>query len=65
MEYKMENFSVGDTVKSPRSLWYGDIGTISGIVDNLIHVIFPETDKHYGYQQTFVDGKGLIKVNGI
>lgn len=46
---------VGDEVTSNLSLWKGDVGKISGIVDihNLVHVIFPENDRHYGYQQTF------------
>lgn len=46
---------VGDKVRSSKSLWPGDIGTISGFMvysDNLVFVIFPENDKHYGYQQT-------------
>lgn len=44
---------VGDKVSSPLSLWSGDVGTITGIVGNLVHVHFPENEKHYGYQQTF------------
>lgn len=51
--------NIQDKVKSRLSLW-SDIGTISGIIkrDNckegeLVHVIFPETDKHYAYQQSF------------
>lgn len=44
---------IGDKVSSPRSLWSGDIGTITGMIDNLVHVLFPENEKHYAYQQTF------------
>ena len=62
---------VNDKVKSRLSLWKNDIGTISSIIPiwsinkenckegELIHVIFPETDKHYGYQQSF-NSKDLI-----
>lgn len=47
--------SVGDKVKSSKSLWYGDIGTIFSIVsDNCVWVVFPENDKHYAYQQQFM-----------
>lgn len=56
---------VGDTVRSPKSLWAGDIGTISGIIErekdpygDLVHVIFPENDKHHAYQQS-IDSKDL------
>ena len=54
--------TVGDKVSSPRSLWSGDIGTIVGIVGDYdyIHVIFPENDKHYAYQQTFYSKNNLI-----
>lgn len=57
----------GDKVKSSLSLWSGDIGTITGIVDvegkdyKWVHVIFPETDKHYSYQQSF-SSKDLILI---
>lgn len=58
--------NTGDKVKSSLSLWKGDIGTISGIIKrenntqgDLVHVIFPETDHHYGYQQSF-SSKDLI-----
>lgn len=51
---------IKDKVKSRLSLWSGDIGTVSGIVKregcesgDWIHVIFPESKKHYGYQQSF------------
>lgn len=62
-----------DKVKSRLSLWKGDIGEISGIrtiwsidepnkkVGEHVHVIFPETDKHYAYQQSF-NSKDLIVV---
>lgn len=62
----MSKFKIGDKVSSHKSLWYNDIGTISGIIEVnegkslLIHVIFPETEKHYAYQQSFYD-KDLIK----
>jgi hypothetical protein len=64
---------IGDKVKSNLSLWKGDIGTVSGIIPiwsidkedckigDYVHVIFPETDKHYSYQQSF-DSKNLIKI---
>lgn len=58
-----------DKVKSRFSLWSGDIGTISGIIKmedsksgDLVHVIFPENDKHYGYQQSFYS-KDLLVVS--
>jgi hypothetical protein len=57
---------VKDRVKSRLSLFSGDIGIISGIVKrenskggDLVHVGFPETNKHYGYQQSF-DSKDLV-----
>lgn len=56
-----ELFKVGDKVESPKSLWFGDIGTVFGVVDNLVHVIFPENSKHYAYQQTFINGENLYK----
>lgn len=62
----MSKFKIRDKVSSHKSLWYNDIGTISGIVDMnegrnlLIHVVFPATEKHYGYQKSFYD-KDLIK----
>ena len=55
---------VKDKVKSSLSLWNGDIGIVSGIIPiwsiekedckigDYVHVIFHETDKHYGYQQS-------------
>lgn len=70
----MIDIKVGDKVRTSSSLWKGDIGEVSGIIpkysiddDNnqitgyLAHVIFPETDKHEEYQQTF-DIDKLIKV---
>ncbi len=61
----------GDKVRSHLSLWKGGTGTISGIVDrpeclsgDLVHVIFPETDKHYGYQQSF-NSKDLVLVQEV
>lgn len=61
-------YKLKDKVKSHLSLWSGDIGYISGIVErenckegNLIHVIFPENDKHHSYQQSFNE-KDLIHV---
>jgi hypothetical protein len=62
------NVTETDKVKSHLSLWKGDIGTVSGIIKredckagDLVHVIFPETDKHYAYQQSF-NSKDLIVV---
>lgn len=67
---------VNDKVKSRLSLWSCDIGKISGIVPifsleepdkkvgEYIHVIFPETDKHYTYQQSF-NSKDLIVVESV
>ena len=67
---------VKDKVKSRLSLWSGDVGEISGIIpiwslDGLdkkvgehIHVVFPETDKHYGYQQSF-NSKDLIVIESV
>jgi hypothetical protein len=60
---------VNDKVKSHLSLWRGSEGTISGIIErndnplgDWIHVIFPETDKHYGFQQSF-NSKDLFVVD--
>ena len=60
--------NIKDKVKSSLSLWSGDIGTISGIIKrenhkegDWIHVVFPETDKHYAYQQSF-NSRDLIIV---
>lgn len=65
-----------DKVKSRLSVWSGDIGEISGIVPiwsldepnkkvgEHIHVIFPETDKHYAYQQSF-NSEDLIVVESV
>lgn len=61
-----------DKVKSRLSLWSNDIGVVSGIIpiyklDSAIqigehvHVIFPETDKHEAYQQSF-NSRNLIIV---
>lgn len=56
-------FKLGDSVKSPNSLWSNDIGTVSGVISNdIIHVIFSENDKHHAYQQTFNHNQ-LFKVN--
>ena len=62
---------VKDKVKSHLSLWGSDIGTISGIIErenykegDWVHVIFPENDKHYGYQQSF-NSKDLIVVESV
>jgi len=56
---------VGDKVKSHLSLWQDVPGSISGIIErpecpegDLVHVIFPETEKHYAFQQSF-DSKYL------
>lgn len=49
----------GDKVTSHLALWKDCEGTIAGIIDvegkdyKWIHVIFPETDKHYAFQQSF------------
>lgn len=62
----MSKLKIGDKVNSSKSLWSNEIGTVSGVVemndgkDLLIHVIFPETEKHYAYQQSFYE-KDLIK----
>jgi hypothetical protein len=60
---------VKNKVKSRLSLWSGDLGTISGIIEregceqgNWVHVIFAETDKHYAYQQSF-NSRDLIIVD--
>ena len=67
---------LNDKVKSRLSLWSGDVGVISGIVPiwsldepdkkigDYIHVVFPETDKHYAYQQSF-NSKDLIVVESV
>jgi hypothetical protein len=59
---------VKDKVKTHLSLWKGEIGTITGMIEiqdkkaeHLVHVIFPETDKHYAFQQSF-NSKDLIIV---
>lgn len=59
---------LNDKVKSHKSLWKNELGIISGIIErpeslqgDWIHVIFSETDKHYGFQQSF-DAKDLIIV---
>jgi hypothetical protein len=45
----------------------GEIGTITGMIkiedkaEHWVHVIFPETDKHYAFQQSF-NSKDLIIV---
>ena len=59
---------VKDKVKTRLSLWSGDIGEVLGIIErenckkgDLVHVVFPETDKHYAYQQSF-NRKDLIIV---
>ena len=63
-----KKIKIKDKVKSYLSLWSGDIGTVSGVLErdsckegDWIHVIFPETDKHYSYQQSF-NSKDLIIV---
>ena len=61
-----------DIVKSRLSLWSGDVGIVSGIIPiykldsdiqigEYVHVIFPETDKHEAYQQSF-NSRNLIIV---
>lgn len=61
-----------DKVKSKLSLWSADVGIVSGIIPiykldsdiqigEYVHVIFPETDKHEAYQQSF-NSKDLIIV---
>jgi len=57
-----------DKVKSHLSLWKGDIGTVWGIVevddgekDDMIWVIFPETEKHTAYRQ-LIDSRYLTVV---
>lgn len=63
------DMEIGDKVRSSSSLWSNEIGTISGIIkieddkdNNLVHVIFPETDNHSAYQQSF-HSNNLIIVN--
>ena len=67
---------IKDKVKSRLSLWKDDVGEISGIVPiwsldepdkkvgDYVHVIFPETDKHYAYKQSF-NSKDLIVVESV
>lgn len=67
---------IKDKVKSRLSLWSGDIGEISGItpiwsleesnkkIGDYVHVVFPETDEHYAYQQSF-NSKDLIIVERV
>lgn len=62
---------IGDNVKSNLSLWNDALGTISGIIErkdnplgDWVHVIFPETDKHDSFQQSF-NAKDLIIVNNL
>jgi len=59
---------VKDKVESHLSLWRDTLGTVSGIIErpecpqgDWVHVIFPETDKHYVFQQSF-NSKDLIIV---
>lgn len=68
---KIITMKIKDKVKSHLSLWRGDIGTITSIIKkenckecDLVHVIFPETDKHYAYQQSF-NSKDLILVESV
>lgn len=51
---------IGDKVRSSYSLWKDVAGTISGIIKrenheqgDWVHVIFPETEKHYAFRQSF------------
>jgi hypothetical protein len=60
---------INDKVRSHLSLWKDTLGTVSGIIEikdgsqgNWVHVIFPETDKHHGFQQSFYS-KDLIIVD--
>ena len=67
---------VKDKVKSRLSLWSGDIGEVVAIhpvwdfensdkqIDTYVHVVFPETDKHYAYRQSFYS-KDLIVVESV
>lgn len=51
----------GDKVKSSLSLWSGDIGIVwSYVSDDLIWVIFPETDRHESYQQSFTKNQLIL-----
>jgi NADH:ubiquinone oxidoreductase subunit E len=58
---------VKDKVKTHLSLCKGEIGTVTGMIEiqdkaeHWVHVIFPETDKHYAFQQSF-NSKDLIIV---
>jgi hypothetical protein len=57
---------VKDKVKTLKPM-EGEIGTITGMIkiedkaEHWVHVIFPETDKHYAFQQSF-NSKDLIIV---
>ena len=51
---------LNDKVRINLSLWKGNIGTVSGIIErenckdgDLVHVIFPETKINYAYQHSF------------
>lgn len=70
---KIDNkaMKINDKVKSHLSLWKDTLGTVSGIIErpestegDLVHVIFPETDKHYGFQQSF-NSKDLVIVGKV
>ena len=60
---------IGDKVKSSLSLWSNSIGEVFGIIESprcpqgdWVHVVFPETDEHYAFQQSF-NSFDLIIVN--
>lgn len=51
---------INDKVRSSQQLWKDSDGTIVSIIErsgdskgDLIHVVFPETDKHHAYRQSF------------
>ncbi len=66
---------LGDKVKSNLSLWKDDLGTVIGIIPiwslteedekigEHVHVLFPETDKHEAYQQSFNSSSLIIVKN--
>lgn len=60
---------IKDKVKSHLSLWNNAEGFINGIIErpgdkrgDLVHVVFPETEKYHAFQQSF-DSKDLILIN--
>lgn len=57
-----------DKVYSRLSLWKDTLGTITGIIKiengergDLVHVLYPETDKHCAFQQSFYSKDILVR----